>query len=137
MEECVFCKIVSKKLPAFILFENESAIAFLNIRPYTKGHSLVIPKKHHRWIWDIPKEEAAQFFELCQKVAKHLQKTSGNELVYSLTVGEEVPHAHFHIIPNDAVSKFPKALDDVIDEVAFSPELHELAGVLDELIEKV
>jgi len=98
--DCLFCKIIRGELPSHKLYEDECAFAFLDIRPEAPGHALVIPKKHHRWVWDIP--EIGPFFEVVQKVANAQRKAFGVEQIVSKIVGEEVPHAHVWLIPPKA-----------------------------------
>lgn len=95
MEDCLFCKIVASDIPSYKIYEDNDFLAFLDIFPATEGYTLVIPKKHYRWVWDV--ENIGAYFEVCQKVAKHFQKVTNNESVYSMTLGEEVPHAHVRI----------------------------------------
>ena len=57
MNDCVFCKIIKKEIPASVVYEDEKTLAFLDINPYAKGHLLVIPKKHSKWLWDMPENE--------------------------------------------------------------------------------
>lgn len=59
---------------------------------------LLIPKQHVRYVWDI--EDAGGFFSLAQKLAKHLQRVSGSQSVMSVTIGEMIPHAHLHLVPD-------------------------------------
>lgn len=98
MDDCIFCKIVRKEIPAHIVFENDEHLAFLDIRPLSAGHTLVIPKTHHRFVWDV--ENIAGYFIVVQKIAKALQKVSGTDEVFMKVIGEEVPHAHVWIFAN-------------------------------------
>lgn len=115
MSDCIFCKIVQNKLPSYKIYEDENFLAFLDIFPMEYGHTVVIPKKHERFIWDI--EDIGEYFKVCQKIAKHFQIVSNNEYVYSIVIGEGVPHAHTHIIPSesktfgDKLSQFSKDLN--------------------------
>jgi histidine triad (HIT) family protein len=95
---CIFCKIVAREIPANIVYEDEHFLAFLDIRPQSPGHTLVIPKKHYRWVWDV--ENIGSYFEVVQKIALAQRKAFGTELVTSKIVGEEVPHAHVWLIPD-------------------------------------
>ena len=97
MEECIFCKIVRRELPSYSVFEDENYIAFLDIRPMNPGHTLVVPKKHHRWVWDVP--EAGRYFETVTRIAKALQKTMKTEWIAADVAGMGVAHAHVHLIP--------------------------------------
>ncbi|MCC6290708.1 HIT domain-containing protein [Candidatus Nomurabacteria bacterium] len=95
---CVFCKIVKKEIPAHIVYENESFLAFLDINPQSPGHVQVIPKQHHRWVWDVP--NVGEYFETVRKIAKAQQKAFGIEGVWSRVTGEDVSHAHIWIFPD-------------------------------------
>ncbi len=99
MPDCIFCKIVRGELPSHAVYEDDDFIAFLDIRPIAPGHTLVIPKAHYRWVWDVPNSGA--YFEVTRKVALALQKAFGPiEEIHSRIVGEEVPHAHIWLYPN-------------------------------------
>lgn len=98
MNDCVFCKIVEGEIPAYKVYEDKDFVAFLDIRPLSPGHTLVIPKKHHRFVWDV--SDIGGYFTVVQKIAKALQKISGTDEVLAKVVGEEVAHAHVWIFPN-------------------------------------
>ena len=95
MDDCVFCKIVKGELPCYSVYEDPNFLAFLDIRPLNPGHTLVIPKKHYRWVWDV--EDS--YFTVIKKVANGIKKALNAELIIGLVVGEEVPHAHFWLVP--------------------------------------
>ncbi|MBP6866500.1 MAG: HIT domain-containing protein [Candidatus Pacebacteria bacterium] len=95
-ENCIFCKIVKGDIPSYKVYEDDKFLAFLDIFPATEGYTLVIPKEHFRWVWDV--SNIGEYFEVCQKVAKHLSEVAGSP-VYSMTLGEEVPHAHVRLFP--------------------------------------
>jgi len=95
--DCLFCKIANKEIPADIVYENKDFLAFLDIRPLAPGHTLVIPKKHYRWVWDVP--NTAEYFDVVGKVARAIRKAFDQEMVLSKIVGEEIPHAHIWIYP--------------------------------------
>ncbi|MCX6786419.1 MAG: HIT domain-containing protein [Candidatus Kaiserbacteria bacterium] len=98
MEECIFCKIIAGDIPAHKVYEDEQFLAFLDIRPLSAGHTLVIPKEHYRFVWDVP--NVGEYFVVVQKIAKALQKISGTDEVYMKVIGEEVPHAHVWVFAN-------------------------------------
>lgn len=105
MDDCVFCKIVSGELPAYKIYEDEHYLAVLDIFPFCQGHTQVIPKKHFRWVWDLPTDKQVspnigEYFEVAQKVANHYKKQLGINLVISLIFGEQVPHAHIQLLPD-------------------------------------
>lgn len=97
MDDCLFCKLVNGEIPAHKIYEDEMFIAFLDIFPKSKGHTLVIPKKHYRWVYDVP--EFGLYWETALKVTKTLQKALKPEYISYVTYGIQVPHAHIHIIP--------------------------------------
>ncbi len=110
-ETCVFCKIVKGEIPAFKVYESEKALAFLDITPYGKGHTLIIPKKHSRWIWDMPQEEYSNFMLEIKKVAETLKKAFKTDCVQQVIAGFGVPHTHIHLFPrtkDDGLSEIPK-----------------------------
>lgn len=98
MNDCIFCKIVSGSIPAHKVYEDGQFLAFLDIRPLSAGHTLVIPKEHHRWVWDVA--DIGEYFKVVQKIARALQKTSGTDEVQMKVIGEEVPHAHVWVFPS-------------------------------------
>jgi len=103
MDNCIFCKIIKGDIPAHKVYEDENFMAFLDIHPQAPGHTQVIPKKHYRWVWDVP--NAGEYFEAVRKVAKALQKAFGSEAVWSRIMGDEVYHAHIWIFPNPNLAK--------------------------------
>jgi histidine triad (HIT) family protein len=98
MENCVFCKILKGEIPAHKIYEDDLFLVFLDIRPVSPGHSLVIPKKHHRWVWDVP--EYDKYFSLARKIALSARKAFNTEVIWSKVMGDEVPHAHIWIMPH-------------------------------------
>lgn len=103
---CIFCKIIKKEIPSNNVYEDESFLAFLDIRPQSPGHTLVIPKEHHRWVWDVPNID--EYFKVAQKIALAQRKAFGVEQIISKVVGEEVPHAHVWLIPDPLSAKGDK-----------------------------
>ena len=103
MNDCVFCKIAKKDIKVDIVDESKNFLAFPDKNPMTKGHTLIIPKEHYFTLMDIPKKLGNEMLELVQKVAgKRLSEGSRgfNILVRNgEDAGQEVPHAHIHIIP--------------------------------------
>lgn len=97
MNECIFCKIVRGEVPAHKVYEDDDFLAFLDINPRAPGHTLVIPKKHYRWVWDVP--QVGAYFEVVRKIAKAQQKVFGTEMILCRVTGEEVHHAHIWTFP--------------------------------------
>ena len=101
MNDCIFCKIVAGEIHAHKVYEDENFLAFLDIHPQSPGHTQVIPKKHYRWVWDVP--NAGDFFEVAKKIALAEKKAFETDFVLSKIVGEDVPHAHIWVYPDKEV----------------------------------
>jgi histidine triad (HIT) family protein len=97
MKDCIFCKIVAGEAPSYKVYEDADFFAFLGIPPESPGYTLVVPKVHYRWIWDVP--DIGKYFEVVRKIAKAQQKAFGTDWILQKSVGEEVPHAHVWVIP--------------------------------------
>ena len=100
--DCIFCRIIKKEIPAKIIAETESSLAFLDAFPLAKGHTLVIPKKHYEKIQDISQNDNADLFETVRKVITKVDKLTDATLVAvhnGKKSGQEVPHVHVHLIP--------------------------------------
>ncbi len=95
MDNCIFCKIVAGDIPCYKIFEDEEFLGFLDITPKNKGHTLLIPKKHYRWMWDIKEDYSYP----ANKIANALKKVFDTDWVVSYVVGEQVPHAHIQLVP--------------------------------------
>jgi histidine triad (HIT) family protein len=98
----IFSKIIAREIPADIVYEDESVIAFLDIAPVNKGHTLVVPKKEYRWFYDVPAELAGELFVVSQKISRALKHATGADFIQLSIVGDEVPHVHIHLIPRFA-----------------------------------
>lgn len=103
--DCIFCKIVAKKLPAHIVYDDDEILAFLDIRPINPGHTLVIPKHHTKSLNDLDSKLAGRLFQIAGQIASAL-RTSGIRceginvwLADGKAAFQEVPHIHIHVIP--------------------------------------
>ena len=95
----IFTKIVNGEIPAYKVAEDENFLAFLDIFPVTKGHTLVIPKKEVDYLFDLDDETYTGLQLFAKKVAKGIQKAIPCQKVGVMVLGLEVPHAHIHLIP--------------------------------------
>ena len=107
--DCVFCRIVAGKLPAHKVYEDGKYLAFLSIDPKTRGHTLLIPKEHHRWVWEVP--EFGEYWETARKVGLACKEAMGAEAISFVTMGFEMPHAHIWIVPRKAGDGHGTSLD--------------------------
>ena len=98
MENCIFCKIVKGEAPSYKTFENENFYAFLDIYPSVKGHTLVIPKAHYQWVYEVP--NFAECWDVVYKVTKAMEKVLRPQWINYYTFGL-IPHAHIHILPRN------------------------------------
>ncbi|OHA15034.1 MAG: hypothetical protein A3G52_02815 [Candidatus Taylorbacteria bacterium RIFCSPLOWO2_12_FULL_43_20] len=101
MNDCIFCKIINRQIPSEIVYEDDDFLAFLDIHPQSPGHVQVIPKKHFRWVWDVP--NAGEYFEAARKIALAQKSSFETDFIISKIVGDEVAHAHIWVFPNDRV----------------------------------
>lgn len=93
----IFEQIVLGQIPCYKIAENTDFFAFLDIHPRSCGHTLVIPKKPYRWVWDVP--NFGDYLEFCKKVSVSIQLALKPDFVSLYTYGTDVPHAHVHLIP--------------------------------------
>lgn len=103
-ESCVFCKIVSREIPASIVYEDAQVLAFLDIRPLSEGHTLVIPKEHYETIFDIPEDLLGQVHKVTKKVATAIKagiQADGVAIIQQngKAANQDIFHLHVHIIP--------------------------------------
>ena len=116
MEECLFCKIVKGELPSSKIYEDGDTLAFLDLFPVNKGHSLVIPKEHYETIFDVPTESLAKVSSVMKNVADAVKKgvnSDGISIAQSngKDAGQVIPHIHFHIMPrfkDDGLKLWPQ-----------------------------
>jgi histidine triad (HIT) family protein len=99
MENCIFCKIARGEIPSQKVYEDDTVFAFLDIHPKAPGHTLLIPKEHHRWFYEMPDDLSAQVFAAAKKVALQLKNEHQADYVRLGIVGTDVPHVHLHLIP--------------------------------------
>lgn len=95
----VFTKIITGEIPSYKVAENEEFIAFLDINPNVKGHTLCVPKKEIDKIFDMDKELYTRLMHFSYDIAKAIERTIPCKRVGMSVVGLEVPHVHVHLIP--------------------------------------
>jgi len=106
-QDCIFCKIVRGEIPCAKVLETDSVLAFLDIAPINKGHTLVIPKTHLENIWELPAGIAVELHEAIRKVGRALMDGLGAQgmnlgMNNGSAAGQLVFHAHWHLIPRFA-----------------------------------
>ena len=123
MTNCVFCSIAADNSPAHRLYEDANTLAFLDVEPAARGHTLVIPKQHYETVTDTPEGIVEEVFRTVRRVAVTLESVyepDGVNIVQSngMMAGQEVFHAHVHVIPryeddNVALSWIPEDIGEV------------------------
>jgi len=103
-EDCLFCKIISGKIPSNRVYEDDAVFAFLDIYPASEGHTLVTPIKHFSNFTDMNSEDVASLFEVARKITAAVEKAFSAEgsnigINNGEAAGQEVPHVHVHVIP--------------------------------------
>lgn len=127
---CIFCKIVRKEEPAFIVFENKHFIAFLDKKPLFPGHCLLIPKEHVENFDKLPKEQIGRIFEISQKLSRAVElsmNAQGTFIAINNKISQSVPHLHIHIVPRrhkDGLKGFfwPRISYQSIEQIKFVQE---------------
>ncbi|MBV7441172.1 HIT family protein [Weeksellaceae bacterium TAE3-ERU29] len=114
----VFTKIVNGEIPAYKIAENDKFLAFLDVSPVAKGHTLVIPKKEVDRIWDLDKETYTELMAYAYDIAAGLEKAIPCNRVGIAVMGLEVPHAHVHLVPMNSLSD----MDFTKERPSFSEE---------------
>ena len=121
---CIFCKIVSKDIPNYTIYEDEKVLAFLDVNPATRGHSLVVPKLHSDNF--LEEENISYLLERTQFIAKHIYSVlqpKGMRIQTNIneTAGQSVFHTHIHILPvyekNDQVGNLMELNDNTLSEI--------------------
>ena len=102
--ECIFCKIATGKAPSFKVYEDDNYVAFLDAFPFSKGHTLVCPKKHGETMWDMEEEEIGGLFRTASRVSRAVVAAvdaDGFRLVQNNgeAANQAVAHVHVHVIP--------------------------------------
>ena len=99
---CLFCEIISGKVNATVVFEDEISVAFLDHRPLFPGHCLLVPRNHYETLSDLPKNLVGPFFENVQLFARAVEVALGAEgsfVAMNNRISQSVPHLHVHVVP--------------------------------------
>jgi histidine triad (HIT) family protein len=102
MADCLFCRIVSGELPAVIVYEDETSLAFLDHRPLFPGHTLLVPRDHVETLGDLPLELVGPYFEAAQLLSRAVETAmdaEGTFVAMNNRISQSVPHLHVHVVP--------------------------------------
>ena len=97
--DSIFTKIINKEIPAYIIEENNEFIAFLDVFPLAKGHTLVIPKKQVDYIFDLDEDTYARLWQFAKRISTKVENVINCKRIGVAVIGLEVPHAHIHLVP--------------------------------------
>jgi histidine triad (HIT) family protein len=101
-QDCVFCKIIRGELSAYIVFEDNLSLAFLDAKPVFPGHTLLVPRQHYETLIDLPGPLVGPLFQNAQLLARAMEtglKADGTFVAINNHVSQSVPHVHIHVVP--------------------------------------
>lgn len=140
MVNCVFCSILAGELTASVVYSDEVSYAFLDIQPINPGHTLVIPREHRDGLRELPAETAGHLMRVAQRVAAALYRSelapSGVNLLLAdgVSAGQDVFHAHLHVIPRYEGDGFGLMYPESYREKPARQILDEIAAVIARLV---
>ncbi len=111
----IFSKIVAGEIPCYKVYEDDKTMAFLDINPESKGHTLVIPKVEVDKIYELSDEDYHALWATVKKVAARMEEVSGRRTLMKV-IGTDVPHAHVHLMPYDETWEYGRTLQLTEDE---------------------
>ena len=130
----IFSKIVQGEIPAYKVAEDDYFLAFLDVNPLAKGHTLIVPKKEVDYIFDLDDTLYSGLFVFAKKVAKALEASINCERIGVAVIGLEVPHAHIHLVPINHVGD----INFAAPRVKLSPEQYqEIADTIKEKLREL
>ncbi len=103
MSDSIFTKIIKGEIPCYKIAEDDRFIAFLDVFPIKKGHTLVVPKAQIDYLFDLDDSLLSDLMIFSKKVAQKMQRAISCERIGVAVIGLEVPHAHIHLVPLDTV----------------------------------
>jgi histidine triad (HIT) family protein len=104
MAGCTFCRIVAGEEPAHVVLDDESALAFLDVRPLFPGHTLLIPRQHVETLADLPADQVGPLFQRAQRLSRAMETVlgaAGSFVAVNNKVSQSVPHLHVHVVPRN------------------------------------
>lgn len=116
MNDCLFCKIINGEVSSYKVYEDDETLAFLDINPVNKGHTLVVPKKHYKNLYETPDDVLAKLMSVVKKLATSIKGSldadgTNIEMHNDEIAGQLIEHTHIHIIPRfngDNLSLWPR-----------------------------
>lgn len=112
----IFCKIINNEVPSYKIYEDEVVIAFLDVNPLVNGHTLIVPKKHYKDLYDLDNETFIHIVDVARKIGPLLEKklnADGITLVQNNGLYQEVKHFHLHVKPQYKEKQELKSLEEI------------------------
>jgi len=113
-KSCIFCDIAGGKTPCYKICEDDLSLAILDINPFSKGHCLVLPKRHVPWWHELTEAENTSLFRMAKKVTEKMMKALNPDFVCMYVRGRRIPHTHVFLVPTysgDVLDKFFNSLE--------------------------
>jgi len=111
---CIFCDIVADRAPSHKIYDDDLTLCILDINPFSKGHCLVIPKRHVPWWHELTAEENASLYSVAGIVARKMMHSLQPDFVCMYARGRRIPHTHIFLVPTysgDVLDRFFNALE--------------------------
>jgi len=119
-EDCIFCRIVRGELPAWKVYEDEHVLGLLDINPLSRGHVLVVPKKHIIWFHEMDAELTAQVFTAANIISNKIKKAYDTKYIDLFARGTRIPHVHIFLIPTHKGETNP--FDQFVNMISYVQE---------------
>jgi len=113
-KSCIFCQIVKGNAPCYRIYEDDLSLAILDVNPFSRGHCLVIPKRHVPWWHELTDDENASLFKAAKVVAEKMMTVLAPDFVCMYARGRRIPHTHIFLVPTykgDILDRFFNALE--------------------------
>lgn len=127
-QDSIFTKIIKGEIPCHKVYEDDRTLVFLDIHPAQPGHVLVIPKNQVEFVWDLDDADYQAVMATAKKVAQRLRAVLGTAYVGEKIVGDQVPHAHVHLIPFNTLEEYRH-----IPDMSAEPDHAALAALAEKL----
>jgi histidine triad (HIT) family protein len=135
MQDCVFCGLVAGRIPARKVYESDAHLAFFPLKHINPGHTLLVPKRHAAYLFDMSDDGYHALWTLAKRLAPGVQRVSGAARTGVLVEGFSVPHVHVHLIPVNALGdidpKRERALADAEADRLAAALRKELAAIIE------
>ncbi len=139
-EQCVFCRIIHGEETVSIVYEDDRAVAFMDIQPASSGHVLVVSRAHHENLFDTPDDVATHCLRVARRLAPGIRQATGAESINLFSAngragGQDVLHFHLHLIPVSAGDEFPLQLPAQDAAVPSRSELNVMAARIGQAVQ--